>query len=103
MMKAHLERMLRSMAWANQQAIAAVRDCPPAHAEALPLLSHLLAAEHVWLARLQQREATVPVWPKLDISACERLAADNVASYTAYLAGLSEAQLGRPIRYRNTK
>src|SRR5262249_52138741 len=102
-MKAHLERMLRSMAWADRQALAAVRGCPPAQAEALPLLAHLVAAEHVWLDRLQERETSVPVWPPLTVPECEKLAAENAAGYADFLGALGEADLAAPVRYRNTK
>src|ERR1700730_16701188 len=95
--------MLRSMTWADRQILAALRDCPTAQAEALPLLAHLLAAEHIWLSRIQQRAASFPVWPQLEASACERLAGENAAGYTALLELLSEAHLAEPIRYRNTK
>jgi hypothetical protein len=46
-MKSHISRMLRAMAWADAQTLAALRDCPAARAEALGLFAHLLAAEHV--------------------------------------------------------
>jgi hypothetical protein len=28
-MKAHIEQMVRGMAWADWQVLAALRDCPP--------------------------------------------------------------------------
>jgi uncharacterized damage-inducible protein DinB len=102
-MKTHIERMLRAMSWADQRTIAAVGDCPAAHAEALPLLSHVLAAEQVWLARLQQHEASHPVWPQLTVPQCATLAAENAAGYAALLEDLAEDDLTIGIRYKNTK
>jgi uncharacterized damage-inducible protein DinB len=102
-MKAHLERMFRSMAWADRQSLAALRAAPAAQAEALPLLAHLLAAEHIWLARLEQREARFPVWPTLTADECEHLTAENETGYRAFLGRIRDGQLAATTRYRNTK
>jgi uncharacterized damage-inducible protein DinB len=95
--------MVRSMAWADRLSLVALRRTPAAQAEALPLLAHLLAAEHVWLARLEQREARHAVWPTLSADECEILAAENEAGYRAFLARTSDNHLGTTIHYRNTK
>jgi uncharacterized damage-inducible protein DinB len=95
--------MVRAMAWADRQVLAALRDCPAAQGDALPLFSHLVATEHIWLARLQRQEARHPVWPALTLQECEALAGENVAGYTALLGGLSETDLPVAVRYRNTR
>jgi uncharacterized damage-inducible protein DinB len=102
-MKAHITRMIRSMFWADRQVFGAVRDCPAAQNDGLPLLAHLLAAEHIWLARLEGRQARHPPWRKLTLTECEARANDNGAGYAAFAAGLGETELGRAVRYRNTK
>lgn len=102
-MKAYLERLFQHAAWADQRTLAALRDTPAAHAEALPLLAHLLAAEHVWLQRLQLREPRHAVWPTLDLDQCASLAAENAAGYEAYLGQLPEERLGDLIQYRTSQ
>ena len=102
-MKAHIERMVQAMLWADQRVIAALADCPAAQEEALPLLSHLLAAEHVWLAQLERRAASRPVWPTLSLAECETLAAENATGYAAYLVRLGEADLAEVVQYKTTK
>ena len=102
-MRAYLERMFRFVAWADRRSVKALRAPPAAQPEALPLLAHLLAAEHVWLARLQGRQPRHPVWPPLGIDACDALAAENEAGYRAYLEQLGDGQLAAPVRYRNTQ
>jgi uncharacterized damage-inducible protein DinB len=91
------------MGWADRQVLASLRHCPDAQAEALPLLAHLLAAEHIWLARLEQRTARLAVWPPLTAEECELLAAENEAGYRTFLARLDPRQLGIQLHYRNTK
>ena len=91
------------MAWADRQTLAALCNSPAAQAEGLPLLAHLLAAEHVWLTRLEQRHPRHAVWPQLSADDCEQLAAENDAGYQALLARLDPNQLQAPLRYRNTR
>jgi len=102
-MKMHISRMLRAMAWADTQALAALRDCPAAWAEALGSFAHVLAAEHIWLSRLQGREPSRPVWPALSIPECEALAAENAAGYAAYSDKQAETDLATVVRYRNVQ
>jgi uncharacterized damage-inducible protein DinB len=102
-MKAHLERMLRSMVWADEAVLTALRDCPEAQNEGVRLFSHVLAAEEIWLSRIERRQPGHAVWPQLDLAACEHLAAANAEGYAALMSGLSEADLDGKVVYRNTK
>jgi uncharacterized damage-inducible protein DinB len=102
-MKSHVSRMLRSTAWAEREVCAAVKAAPEAHPEALPLLAHVVAAGHVWLARLQGQEPRHAVWPPLRLEECESLASENAAGFVALLAGITDEGLTKAVRYRNTK
>jgi uncharacterized damage-inducible protein DinB len=102
-MKSHIVRMLSAMTSADTQSLAALRDHPPTQPEALPLLGHVLAAEEVWLSRLEAREQRCPVWPTLSVAECETLAAENARGYQAFLEKLSESDLASVICYRNTR
>jgi len=95
--------MLRATAWADAQVLSALPACPRASAEALGPFSHVLAAEHVWLARLEGREPSRAVWPELSISECEALAAENAAGYAAYIDKQGEPELATVVRYQNSK
>jgi uncharacterized damage-inducible protein DinB len=102
-MKAHLERMLSAMTWADAQSLAAIRDHAGTQADALPLFGHVLAAEEVWLARLEARPQRCPVWPTLAVAECETLAAENARGYQQYFAKLTDSELGTLVRYKNTQ
>jgi uncharacterized damage-inducible protein DinB len=95
--------MLHAMTWADTQSLASLRDFPPGQPEALPLYGHVLAAEEVWLARLESREPRCAVWPTLAISECETLAAENARGYQKYLENLTESDLAALVRYRNSR
>jgi hypothetical protein len=41
-MTTHFERLFHSMRWADRQALSALRGCPAAQSEALPLFGHWL-------------------------------------------------------------
>jgi uncharacterized damage-inducible protein DinB len=99
-MKAHLLRMFESMRWADERMIHALANCPAAQAEALPLAGHLVAAEHVWLSRLEGRESRVAVWPTLTLAECEALAQENSAGYQEYLERRSDESLHEKVSYR---
>jgi uncharacterized damage-inducible protein DinB len=65
-MKSHLLALLAYERWANHQVLTALAatENPPARAAAL--MAHLLAAQQVWLARMEQR-ASPSVWPETPI------------------------------------
>jgi uncharacterized damage-inducible protein DinB len=100
-MKNHIFRMVEWMAWADARVLAALAATPAACDEALPLAAHVLAAEHVWLARLEDRQPQVAVWPTLSLAECHELARENADGYRRYLDGLDEARLGDAVEYRN--
>ena len=102
-MKAHLQRMLSAMTWADAQSLAAIRDHAGTQAEALPLFGHVLAAEEAWLARLEARPQRFPVLPTLSVAECEGLAAENARGYQSYFEKLAESDLASVVRYRNTE
>lgn len=102
-MRKHFQRLIDWMAWADRRTLAAVAGCPAAQPEPLPLLSHMTAAEHVWLARLEGRSPRLSVWPTLSLDECEALAAENAAGYFAYLDRLSDVGFSEVIEYQNQK
>jgi uncharacterized damage-inducible protein DinB len=98
----YFHRLYRYCAWANQRSLAALKANLAAQAEGLPLFAHVLAAEHLWLSRIEGRQAELAVWPTLSVEECERWAAGNIAGYAALLASLKPEDLARPVGYRNT-
>lgn len=103
MLRANLSRMFRYVAWADRRTLEALRAAPAAQPEALPLLAHVLAAEHVWLARMEQREPRLTVWPALSLDDCATLASENEAGYRAFLERLNDGQWTETVRYRTSQ
>jgi uncharacterized damage-inducible protein DinB len=95
--------MLRAMAWADAQVLDSLRGCPAAWNEALGLFAHVLAAEHLWMSRLQGRASSQSGWPSLSLEECAALATENAGSYSSYIDQQSEIDLSRVISYRNSQ
>lgn len=96
-----LSRLFAHMEWADERVRTALAAAPPMP-RAIELFAHVLGAEEVWLARLEQRTPGVPVWPPIDLDACTALARATAAGYRAFLSALGERDLARPVRYRNS-
>ena len=101
-MSPQLDRLFQHMAWADQAVLAALEQTTPPHQDAYRLFSHLLAAEHIWLARIQGQPAPLPsAWPTLSADECCELSARILAGFSALVAAISEAQLSSLVSYRN--
>jgi uncharacterized damage-inducible protein DinB len=94
-----LQRMFAHMAWADTRTLAALRAMHEPHSQALDLFSHMLAAEHVWLRRIEGAPAAYEVWPSLSLDECERLAHANERGYAAVLARENRREI---LAYRTT-
>jgi uncharacterized damage-inducible protein DinB len=100
--KEHLKRLFEHMAWADTHALKALRESKGASELAHSELAHVLGAEHVWLARLEGRPATVAVWPELSVDECEALAHETQAGFRAFVDREDESTLERTVHYRNS-
>jgi uncharacterized damage-inducible protein DinB len=100
--KDQLSRLFDHMAWADARALAALRKAAVASELAHSELAHILGVEHVWLARLEGRPATVAVWPELSVDECEALSRETQAGFRAFVDREDEATLERTVHYRNS-
>lgn len=89
--------------WANRETLAALKssDAPPARS--VKLMSHVVAAEQLWLERLRQDEQSLAVWPELDLQECETHLADLSLSWRQYINGLGDGDYSRQVSYTNSK
>jgi uncharacterized damage-inducible protein DinB len=101
--KQYFERLNRHRSWANQQALVSLAGSPSAHTEALPIAGHVLAAEHVWLSRLQNSLASLPLWPSLTLGGCQSLALKLDEEWAAYFDGLADGSFAKAIEYQNSR
>ena len=97
----HLRRQFAYDSWANQQVLKSIRSAAGGRDRSFELMSHILAAERLWLERLQQRPQSLPVWPKLDLQDCEREASELARLWLKYLEDTDD--LSKTVAYKNSK
>ena len=90
-------------AWANQEVLATIRANGGENTRSLQLMSHILAAERVWLERLKQVPQSVPVWPEPNLAQCEAEAAELKRLWFDYLDLITAGDISQTISYKNSK
>ena len=95
-----IARLFAHLDWADRRALEMLRATP--HPDAVRRLAHVLAVEELWLARLERRAPSQPVWPDLSLDACAALAEESRARWAAYLAALAPESLAREVDYVNS-
>ncbi len=99
----YLRKEFSYNAWANQAVLDAIHAAGGENPHSLQLMSHILAAERVWLERLQQVPQSVPVWPEPDLARCESDAKDLGQKWHDYLDLATAGDLNQTISYKNSK
>ena len=102
-LRAHLRRLLAWDGWANREAIATLRAAVTPPARALRFMSHVPAAERLWLGRLRQDATPIVVWPDLTLEQCAAEAEAMAQAWPRFLEGPPLADLERSVAYRNSK
>ena len=98
----HLSKLISHLAWADDRVLAALRSATAPDPDCLDLFAHVLAAEHVWLARLKGAVPHHPVWPSLSLEQCAGLVQANQRELSAFVAALAPADLPRDVTYTNS-
>jgi len=95
-----LEKLYDHNWWAHDAIVAELRRAAPDR-ETLRLLAHIVAAEHLWLSRIDEAKPRVAVWPALTLDEIAALEAENRTRFRALLARPDDTRLRR-VRYRNS-
>lgn len=99
----YLRRQFVYDEWANKEVLKAVSASGAADQRSLQLMSHIFAAERLWLERLKQQPQSVPVWPELDLAQCEEQAAELGKLWREFLSLATAGDLLQSVSYKNTK
>jgi uncharacterized damage-inducible protein DinB len=102
-MSTHIQRLYEHLAWADSRTFEALRGMHAQPLDALRIFSHVLAAEHVWLARIEDRPSEVEVWPSFGLDECAALAGRNHAAFAVLAETTTPIGLQREVRYRSTE
>ena len=86
--------------WANEKIFQAIQQLEEgeAKAEVEEMFSHILAAQKIWIDRIQNKTPQIEVWPELNRDEVDELIVANNKSLIALISE-KEKQLG----YKNSK
>jgi uncharacterized damage-inducible protein DinB len=99
----HFHRLLEFDAWANREVLAALKSLSEPLPGCVRLLSHVVSAEHVWLARLKETAPPFAVWPELSLDQCEQQIVDLHHGFGSYFQAELPPGLDRNVTYKNSK
>ena len=99
----YLRRQFAYDDWANHEVLIALKAGEEPPPKSLKWMAHIVAAERLWLERLQSEKQTLPVWPEFTLEQCRDQAADLARSWREHLASLSAPDLDRTVAYTNSK
>jgi uncharacterized damage-inducible protein DinB len=99
----YLHRLSAYDDWANREVLAALRSSANPPARSLKLIAHILSAEGLWLARINQEKPSLPVWPELTVAQCDAEANKLGISWKSYLEERKQSGLSGQIKYVNSK
>jgi uncharacterized damage-inducible protein DinB len=100
----YLRRQFAYNAWANREVFAALKQSASSSmAQPWKLLGHILAAERLWLERLERQQQTVSPWEELTPERCTAEITDMAERWNAYLAQLSPLALSKQVPYKNSR
>jgi uncharacterized damage-inducible protein DinB len=98
-----VRRQFAYNAWANREVLNAIRASGAASERSLRYMSHILAAERVWLERLKEQPQSVPVWPEPNLEQCEAQAAELGGLWLEFLDLITAGDVSQSISYKNSK
>ena len=88
--------------WAISRSLSSIQGASESKAKLL--LSHILLAEKIWLTRLNGKDSSaIPTFHEFPIEECQKMAAELHRGYVEFIDSLSDADLDKPIAYKNTK
>ncbi|MCO6429641.1 MAG: DinB family protein [Deltaproteobacteria bacterium] len=69
----------------------------------MQLISHIVAAERIWLDRLVGARSETTVWPDLTMQECLARIHANADSYGQFFSTLTPEKLSSKVRYTNQR
>jgi len=98
-----LQRLFTYDDWANGAVLSALSGVEKKVPGSLRWISHILAAEEVWLSRLRRDGAKPLVWPERSLDNCQTVAATLRDAWRDLLDSTPEQALSASVNYTNSK
>jgi uncharacterized damage-inducible protein DinB len=101
-MNSDLGRLYDHLEWADKVMLAALDKAKSQDERASKLIAHIIAAEHIWLTRIQSLPVgQTTAWANLTLSECHALSAQIISGYRALIESTPEENLNDLVTYRN--
>ncbi len=99
----HFRRQCEYEFWATAEVLRVLAGLPDPPSASTRLLAHIIAAQHLWLARLRSHPPRLAVWPALSLAECAAELREGEVEWQSYLDGLSDDDLSGECNYTNSK
>ena len=103
MLKNHFIHLFKYNDWATRAAANSLTGLEKKDERLGELLSHLVAAQKLWLNRTLKREIHINPWEKLSVQECISQSTSVTAEWINLLESFSDKDLDKRIEYINTK
>jgi uncharacterized damage-inducible protein DinB len=88
--------------WANAKYLETMSG-PAVDPRQLGLLSHIVAAQMLWMDRINKRGARAPVWPEWSLGECATRLDESAHEWRLYVEQLSPEEARTSVAYKNSK
>lgn len=99
----YIRRLFLYDNWANREIVSEFEKLEGPPARSVKFLAHIVAAERLWLERLQSRKQSYPVWPDFSLQQCKLEVEQLAELWEAYFESMNEDGLSQSVAYKNTK
>jgi len=98
-----LRHQFKYDSWANREQQRMLASLPSPPEQATRLLNHIIAAQWVWLDRLEYKPQRTAVWPEMALADSDRQLHELETGWQQYLDGLTEGDLAKDCEYKNSR
>ena len=103
-MKQHYQKMLAYTSWANAWFLDCMEKNTVANAKVFLLMSHILAAEEIWLCRLSGKPApNKNLWKDMLLNQLIQKAREQAEEWEAFLEAFGTGSFDSAVEYQNTR
>jgi uncharacterized damage-inducible protein DinB len=98
----YLRKLLEYDGWANRETLLSLKTAVSCPERSLKWMSHIIAAEFLWLKRLGVDARPMAVWPELSLADCEDYCAELTRIWNTFFDQLTPGFLDEKITYTNS-
>ena len=104
MLKAYFQKLFKYNEWANQNTLNAVEKAGQQSEEIVKLLSHIVAAQEVWLARVLNTDSqNQPIWPEYSLEEIKEKLPESSEEWSEFVETMNDDHFKEEHQYTNSK